>query len=256
MNIYTLVAAFLGTGVEFVEALTIVLAVGTVRGLKSGLLGAFSAVVVLALLILIIGAPLVHIVQLPVVQAIIGLLLLLFGIRWLRKAVLRYAGLIALHDEAVAFEKEKKRLHTADEIIGSFDKVGFGTAFAGTFLEGLEAAFIVLTFGATAHAMPAAAIGAALAFVVVLLLGIVLRKPLTLIPENTMKFIVGLLLTSFGAFFVGESLGAAWPQQDLSIVYMALSIVIFTLLFVWHAKTVIKKKQYAAQQVSSEAGRM
>ncbi len=254
MNIYTLVAAFLGTGVEFVEALTIVLAVGTVRGLKSGIIGALAAVVVLALLILIIGAPLVRIVQLPVVQAIIGLLLLLFGVRWLRKAVLRYAGLIALHDEAAAFEKEKRRLRTAGDTTVTFDKVGFGSAFGGTFLEGLEAVFIVLTFGATAHAMSAAAMGAALAFVVVLLLGILLRKPLTLVPENTMKFIVGVLLTSFGAFFVGESLGAAWPQRDLSIIYMALTLVVFTLVFVWRAKMTLRKKQYAAQQVSG-AGR-
>lgn len=243
MNAYTLVAAFLGTGVEFVEALTIVLAVGTVRGLKSGVLGALAAVIVLAALILIIGAPLVRIIELPLVQAIVGLLLLLFGMRWLRKAILRYAGLVALHDETAAYEKEKKRLHTTGKVTGSFDKIGFGTAFGGTFLEGLEAAFIVLTFGATAHAMPAAALGAALALVVVLALGIMLRKPLTLVPENTMKFVVGVLLTSFGAFFVGESLGAAWPEQDLSIVYMAATLVAFTLVFVWTARSRMRKKQ-------------
>lgn len=254
MNVYTLVAAFLGTGVEFVEALTIVLAVGTVRGLKSGLLGALAAVIVLAVLILIIGAPLIRIAQLPLVQAIVGLLLLLFGVRWLRKAILRYAGLVALHDEAVAYEKEKKRLNAADNAVGSFDKVGFGTAFGGTFLEGLEAAFIVLTFGATAHAMPAAALGAALALIVVLFLGIILRKPLTLVPENTMKFIVSVLLTSFGAFFVGESLGAAWPQQDLSILYMAITLLLFTLVFVWKAKSRIKQKQ-ALSQSTTTAGR-
>nr|NNM89931.1 hypothetical protein [Bacilli bacterium] len=237
MNLYTMLAAFLGSGVEFVEALTIILAVGAVRGLKSGLLGALTAIIILGALIAIIGAPLVGIIHLPLVQAIVGILLLLFGVRWLRKAILRFAGIVATHDEAQAFEKEKKKLAAAGEKSQGIDRIGFGTAFAGTFLEGLEAAFIVITFGATAHAMSSAIIGAIGSVIVVILLGVLLRKPLTLIPENTMKYVVGMLLTSFGAFFVGESLGASWPQADLSILYIALTIVVYTLIFVSVAKS-------------------
>lgn len=237
MNIYAIGASFLGTFVEFVEALTIILAAGAVRGFKGSLLGAFSAAVVLGILVAIIGAPLVHVIQLFWVQLIVGLFMLLFGIRWLRKAILRYSGMKSLHNEAEGYQKELERQRVAEG--GShtgIDKFAFGTAFTGTFVEGLEAIFIVITFGLSAKAMSSAVIGAFGAMIVVIILGIALRTPLTKVPENTLKFVVGVMLTSFGAFWLGESFGVAWPQQDLSILYIAITLVVLSFILVQRCK--------------------
>lgn len=242
MNIYAVLASFLGTGVEFVEALTIVLAVGVIRGFKSSILGAVVAAGVLGVLILLIGAPLVHLIQLFYIQLIVGFLMLLFGIRWLRKAIMRYAGLKALHNEKDSYEKELARQRQAGSVAVGIDKFAFMTAFSGTFLEGLEAVFIVITFGLSAKSMPSSVLGAVIATVVVIFAGVLLRSPLTKVPENAMKFLVGVMLTSFGAFWLGESFGVKWPQADLSVLYMVVSLLLFSWLIVIRSKSVLKKQ--------------
>ncbi len=243
MNIYAVGASFLGTSVEFVEALTIILAVGVVRGWRSAFLGALSAIVLLVALIAVIGTPLAHIIQLFWVQFFVGVFMLLFGIRWLRKAILRYAGLKGLHNERASYDQELKVLQESKQVGGTFDRFAFMTAFSGTFLEGLEALFIVITFGLSAHSMQSAVFGAGLAVIVVVVLGILVRKPLVKVPENTMKFIVGIMLTSFGAFWLGESLHVAWPGSDLSILYMAVTLIGFTWLITLRCRHALRGKE-------------
>lgn len=228
MNGFAFGASFLGTGVEFVEALTIILAVGSVRGWKSSLAGAAAAIVTLGVLVAIIGAPLVHVIHVAWVQILVGLFMLLFGIRWLRKSILRYAGLKSLHDEAAAYQEVMERQRKAGEVKQGVDAFAFSTTYAGTFLEGLEAIFIVIAFGLSQNAIPSSIYGAVAATIVVLILGIALKSPLSRIPENTLKFIVGIMLTSFGAFWVGEGLHVAWPQNDLSIIYMIATLLVFS----------------------------
>ncbi len=249
MTWYAIFASFLGTGVEFVEALTIVMAVGVIRGFKSSLFGAFSAVVVLGLLILIIGEPLVKLIQLFYVQLIVGLFMLLFGIRWLRKAILRYAGLKSTHNEAESYQKEIERQKKAGIVSSGIDRFAFITSFSGTFLEGMEAIFIVITFGLSSKSMSSAVIGALLATFVVILAGVLLRAPLTKIPENTMKFIVGLMLTSFGAFWLGESFHVNWPQSDLSILYMVITLLVFSWLIVIRVKNALKRERVVSSHI-------
>ncbi|QSO48076.1 COG4280 domain-containing protein [Alicyclobacillus mengziensis] len=239
MGIYGVLSSFLGTGVEFIEALTIIMAVGAIRGWKSALAGGLSAVIVLGILVTVIGAPLVHVMEVSWVQLIIGLFMLLFGIRWLRKAILRYSGLKALHNEEESYQEEIERQKSAGVVNQGIDRFAFVTTFSGTFLEGLEAVFIVITFGLSTRAMSSAVFGAIGALVVVVALGLVLRKPLASIPENTMKFIVGIMLTSFGAFWVGEGMNVAWPQKDLSILYLAGTLLVMSFIIVQRVKAAI-----------------
>ncbi len=253
MTWYAILASFLGTGVEFVEALTIIMAVGVIRGFKSSLLGAFSAAVVLGLLIVIIGEPLIKLIQLFYVQLIVGLFMLLFGIRWLRKAILRYAGLKSVHNEAESYQKEMERQKKAGSVSSGVDRFAFVTAFSGTFLEGMEAVFIVITLGLSTKSMASTVLGAILATIVVILAGLLLRSPLTKIPENTMKFIVGLMLTSFGAFWLGESFHVKWPQADLSILYMVVTLLVFSFLIVIRIKSVLKQRQVVTLHVRGTA---
>jgi uncharacterized membrane protein len=241
-NYYAMLASFLGTGVEFVETLTIILAVGTVRGWKSSLLGGFTAIVILTVLVLGIGESLVQVIHIFWVQLIVGLFMLLFGIRWLRKAIMRYSGLKALHDEAESYQVELERQRKAGQVNNGIDSFGFMTTLSITFLEGMEAIFIVLTLGSSSQStgsnlMQYTILGALIGVIVVLVAGILLRKPLSTVPENTMKFIVGIMLTSFGAFWVGEAVDVSWPQADISIIYMTLTL----LLFSWFTVTRCKK---------------
>ncbi len=218
----SIVASFLASFVEGVEALTVVLAVGSVRGWRSALWGAASGIAVLLVLVLLLGRALTRI-PLEIVQCVVGILLVLFGLRWLRKAILRAAGLIPLHDEEAAFRKNTSAMRTADFNAG-WDKVAFGTAFNITMLEGTEVIFIVIAIGAggTGMLLPAG-LGAAAALLVVAALGFILHRPLTRVPENTLKFAVGILLASFGTFWVGEGLGLLWPGADWSIVMLVLA---------------------------------
>lgn len=251
VNDYAVLAGFLGTGVEFVEALTIVLAVGTIRGWRSAILGAVTAAVLLIAMVIGIGFPLALVMRIFWVQLFVGLFMLLFGIRWLRKAILRYSGLKALHDEAESFAAEVQRQRAAGKRTGWLDRFGFLTTFSGTFLEGLEAILIVITVGTSANAMSSAVLGAVAATAAVIILGILVRKPLRRIPENAMKFVVGVMLTSFGAFWVGESLGVRWPQSDVAILYLAGSLLLFSWLLVARCRRALQSND---SQTSSTTG--
>jgi uncharacterized membrane protein len=222
-------AAFLASLVEFVEALTVVLAVGTIRGWPSALLGAGSGLAVLLGIVLALGPALTRI-PIDSVQLVVGTLLLLFGMRWLRKAILRYAGVIPLHDEAATFEEKTQSLRSVGGNGLQWDAVAIGTAFKITMLEGLEVIFIVIAFGAGgAGLLIPASIGAIAALLLVILLGLLIHKPLSTVPENTLKFIVGVLLSAFGTFWVGEGLGLAWPGNDWSILSLTLGFCLFGL---------------------------
>lgn len=227
--------SFLASVVEFVEALTIVLVVGVTINWKSSLLGAGAAMLALAALVAVFGSTLVLFIPIGVLRLVIGIILVLFGLQWLKKALLRYSGLKAMHDEAAIYEDRMRELKERGEIEpGQFNGLGFVTAFKSVLLEGLEVAFIVITFGATAatgqaSGLWAATVGALLAFVVVVALGLAIRAPLTRIPENTLKFITGIMLVSFGTFWGGEGLGIAWPLADLFI----LVLVTFFLVLSW-----------------------
>ncbi len=223
-------AAFLASIVEFVEALTIVLAVGTVRGWRPALMGAAAGTAFLALLVPAFGPALAR-VPIAILQLVIGILLLLFGMRWLRKAILRSAGVIGLHDEAAIFEQERAALQAGIGASGrsGVDGVAVATAFKAVTLEGLEVIFIVIAAGAGGMLLPAS-LGAAAAGALVILAGLALHRPLARVPENTLKFGVGLLLSAFGVFWIGEGLGFPWPGEDLSLFallagFLAVSVL-------------------------------
>lgn len=228
----TVLAAFMASLVEFVEALTIILAVGVTRGWRSPLLGAAAALGLLIVLIAVLGRSLANI-PLPVVQLVIGTLLLLFGLRWLRKAVLRSAGVIALHDEAEAFRSETAALarHGAAGH-GRIDAIAFATAFKAVLLEGVEVVFIVVAIGAGGGLLGPAAVGALLALLVVIGLGLALHRPLATLPENKLKFGVGVLLSAFGTFWVGEGIGLAWPGGDWAILVLTVLVAAVALALV------------------------
>lgn len=232
----SVLASFLASLVEFVEALTIVLAVGTVRGWRPALLGVAAGTVFLALLVLAFGPALQHI-PITVLQLVVGILLLLFGIRWLRKAILRAAGIIGLHDEDAIYARETAELqHEGTPAAASLDWIAIATTFKAVVLEGLEVVFIVIATGAIGNMLLPACAGAAAAGVVVLLLGIALHKPLSRVPENTLKFAVGVLLSSFGVFWVGEGLRVSWPGEDLSLFGLVAGFLAASALGVLLAK--------------------
>jgi uncharacterized membrane protein len=226
-------AAFLGSLVEFVEALTIVLAVGTVRGWRPALLGTGAGIVVLAAVVAVAG-PALSLVPLFAVQIVVGALLLVFGLRWLRKAVLRAAGVIALHDELKVYAKETDLMTAAGRHAASawWDPIAVAATFKAMLLEGLEVVFIVVAVGAAGGMLVAASAGAAIAAVLVLLAGLALHRPLARVPENILKWAVGVLLTAFGVFWIGEGLGVRWPGEDLSILALAGALLVGSLGFV------------------------
>jgi uncharacterized membrane protein len=219
----TVSAAFLASLVEVVEAMTVVLAVGTVRGWRGAIAGSVGALACLLAVVAALG-PALTLVPLQAVQLVVGALLLLFGLRWLRKAMLRAAGVIPLHDETAAFAKESEALRRHAPHAGGWDAVAVSTAFKITMLEGLEVVFIVVAVGAggTGLLIPAS-VGAAAALVLVVAVGLLLHRPLASIPENTLKFGVGVLLAGFGTFWVGEGMGLDWPGADRSIPVLCLA---------------------------------
>ncbi len=224
-------AAFLASLVECVEALTVVLAVGSVRGWSGALGGAGAALAVLAALCVLLGKALTR-VPLGAMQVVVGALLLLFGLRWLRKAILRAAGRIALHDEQAAFNKQTAALGGAGAARG-WSRIAFAAAFQITMLEGAEVVFIVIAVGAggVGLLLPAAS-GAVAALLVVTALGFALHRPLSAVPENTLKFAVGVLLSTFGTFWVGEGLGFPWPGEDWSLLGLVAAYLAVALLTV------------------------
>src|SRR5262245_28833340 len=231
---YLILATFLACAVEAVEALTIVLAVGTTRGWRSTLYGVGAALLVLTAVTAILG-PALSSIPIESLQVLVGTLLILFGLQWLYKAILRAAGLKAQRNEATAYAKETAAAEEAPlPAPGQMDWYSFTLAFKGVLLEGLEVAFIVVTFGAAQDRIWLAALAALAAVAVVVVAGFLVRGPLARVPENALKFAVGVLLTSFGIFWAGEGIGVDWPREDASllalIVFMligSLSIVIF-----------------------------
>ena len=214
---FLVLAAFLASAVEMVEALTIVLAVGVTRGWRSTLIGAGTATVALAAVVSVLG-PAVTLIPIDVLRLVVGALLLTFGLQWLRKAILRAGGFVPLHDEAAIFARETEEAGRAiHEERAGLDWYSFTLAFKGVFLEGLEVAFIVVTFGSTQGSIPLAAVGAGAAVVIVVGVGFMVRAPLSRVPENALKFAVGLLLSTFGTFWSAEGAGASWPGDDAAL---------------------------------------
>jgi uncharacterized membrane protein len=215
--VFLVLSAFLASAVEFVEALTIVLASGITRGWRSSLVGLGAATVVLAAIVAALG-PALKLIPIDALRLVVGGLLLAFGLQWLRKAILRASGYKELHDEAAIFAREAAEARSAahDERAG-LDWYGFTLSFKGVLLEGLEVAFIVVTFGSTQGNIGLAALGAGIALVLVATVGVLVRAPLARVPENTMKFAVGVMLTTFGIFWGAEGAGAHWPGDDASL---------------------------------------
>jgi uncharacterized membrane protein len=214
-----ILSAFLASAVEMVEALTIVLAAGISHGWRSAMTGVGAAILVLAAVVAALG-PALAVIPLDALRLTVGGLLLVFGLQWLRKAILRASGYKALHDEDAIFARQLAQGHEAERLptVASLDLYGFTLAFKGVLLEGLEVAFIVLTFGTTQGHIGLAALGAGAAIVLVAVIGVAVRAPLSRVPENTMKFAVGIMLTSFGSFWSAEGAGAHWPGGDASLL--------------------------------------
>jgi uncharacterized membrane protein len=220
-SVFLFLAAFLASAVEMVEALTIVLAVGVTRGWRSTLIGVGAALLALTALVAALG-PSISSIPINDLRLVVGALLLVFGLQWLRKAILRAAGYKALNDEDALYAKEREEAGRAGlEVRHGVDWYSFTLSFKGVFLEGLEVVFIVLTFGtARTNGIALAAAAAAAALVVVVTAGVVVHGPLSRVPENTLKFTVGLLLTTFGTFWAAEGAGASWPAEDAALLVL------------------------------------
>jgi len=226
-------AVFLACVVEAVEATTIVVAAGSSRNWRSALMGTVAAVIVLAVIVSILG-PAILLLPLAILRVAIGGLLLVFGLQWLRKAVLRAAGVKALHDEDAIYQRQLAASAAAAtrSRAGISDWYAFTLSFKGVLLEGLEVVFIVLTFATNQHNLPVAIIASAAAIALVIIMGVIVRGPLSRVPENTLKFIVGVMLTSFGLFWGAEGVGVAWPGSDAALLIIAPALLIFCLLLV------------------------
>lgn len=221
-------AAFLASLVEAVEALTVVLAVAMVRGWRPAGLGALFGLVVLALFVIALG-PLLELVPVRALQLLVGILLLLFGMRWLRKAILRAAGVIPLHDEAAAFATETAELQEqARRNAARLDWIAGLTSFKAVLLEGFEVVFIVIAFGAGRGMLIPASVGAIAACLAVAGVGLIVHRPLARVPENTLKFAVGIMLSAFGIFWTGEGIGLDWPGSDLAIAVLVVIFLVFS----------------------------
>jgi uncharacterized membrane protein len=253
------IASFLASAVEFVEAFTIVLVVGVTINWRSSLAGAFAAAATLALIVATLGVALVRFVPIDILRLAVGILLILFGLKWLKKAILRYSGLKAIHDEEAIFEERMAELRARGEAISPrVQPFGVALSYKAVLLEGLEVAFIVITFGSSAVTnvcsqscgISSAAIGAVIAGILVISLGALVRAPLKQVPENTLKFIVGIMLTSFGTFWAGEGFGVPWPLSDAFIlVLVALYLIASFVLITWLKQQ--KQRRAALAQASS-----
>ena len=255
-----LTAAFLASAVEFVEAFTIVLVVGISINWRSSLAGAFAAAATLALIVATLGVALVRYVPIDTLRLVVGIILILFGLKWLKKAILRYSGLKALHDEEAIFEETRAELRARGEKIAPrFEPFGIALSYKSVLLEGLEVAFIVITFGSSAATnvcnttcgIGSAAIGAAVAGVLVILAGVIIQAPLTKVPENTLKFVVGIMLTSFGTFWGGEGFGINWPFSDAFIPILVVLYLLASFILVIALRQ--SKKQRAAMAGAEKA---
>jgi uncharacterized membrane protein len=240
---FLFLAAFLACAVEMVEALTIVLAVGVTRGWRSALVGVGAATVVLAAVVAALG-PAVDQVPIDALRLVVGFLLLAFGLQWLRKAILRASGFKALHDEDEIFAREREEARRAGRDLRlGLDWYSFVLSFKGVLLEGLEVAFIVITFGSTQGDVPLAAAAAGAALVAVATAGVLVRAPLSRVPENTIKFAVGIMLTTFGIFWGAEGTGVNWPGGELALLGVLSFVSLSSFVLVGLAR-----RQHAAFQ--------
>ncbi len=238
------VPAFLASLVEAVEALTIILAVGVTRQWRSTLYGAATGLAVLAVLIVVFGTAIVLFVPISTLRIVIGGLLLIYGLQWTCKAVLRASGAKAKHDEDRIFAEEVGRLRAEKPVPATgIDGVSFAVAFKGVLLEGLEVAFIVITFGTNAGQLVPAAIGALLAVGLVLVVGVFVHRPLSRVPENGLKYAVGMMLITFGTFWAGEGIGIEWPAGDLTLVYLLVGYVVAGVLGIWAARNIVETRR-------------
>ncbi len=229
-DLLVFLGAALASAVEMVEALTIVLALGVTRGWRAPLQGAAAALAFLFVLVALLG-PALAAVPIDVLRLVVGSLLLVFGLQWLRKAILRASGYKALHDEEAAFAAEVAAARAEGRTPDGADRYAFVVSFKSTLLEGLEVAFIVITLGVNQGATWLAAAGAVVALVAVGTVGALVRRPLSRVPENTLKFVVGVMLTSFGTFWAGEGVGIDWPGAEASLVALVGLTVVWSLLF-------------------------
>lgn len=246
------VAAFLASAVEFVEAFTIVLVVGVTINWRSAIVGTLAAVVALAVIVAIFGVTIVQYVPIDALRLVVGCILILFGLKWLKKALLRYSGLKALHDEEAIFEETMAELRASGEAIStSLQPTAAILAFKSVLLEGLEVAFIVITFGSSVtvattsgglSGIGSAAIGATVAGILVILLGALVRAPLKQVPENTLKFVVGIMLTTFGTFWTVEGFHVEWPFSDAFLLILAALYLVASFFIVQWLKGVKQQR--------------
>jgi len=229
-NLLVFLGAALASAVEMVETLTIVLALGVTRGWRAPLQGAVAALAVLVVVVAALG-PALEAVPIDLLRLVVGSLLLVFGLQWLRKAILRASGFKALHDEEAAFAAEVAAARAAGGTSDGVDHYALVISFKSTLLEGMEVAFIVITLGANQGATGIAAAGAVTALVVVVIVGALVRHPLSRVPENTLKFAVGVMLTSFGTFWAGEGVGIDWPGAEVALAVLIVLTVAWSLLF-------------------------
>jgi uncharacterized membrane protein len=242
---FLIASAFLASAVEFVEALTIVLVAGISRGWRSALAGLGAATLALAAIVAALGPALTQI-PISALRLLVGALLLAFGLQWLRKAILRASGFKPLHDEEAIFARELAEARAAGtEERAGLDWYGFTLAFKGVLLEGLEVAFIVITFGSTQGNIGLAAVGAGAALLLVAAVGVLVRAPLARVPENTMKFAVGTMLTTFGIFWSTEGAGAHWPGSDAALP----AVLAFVLLLSFGAVTLLRRRRFTLTAV-------
>ena len=225
------ISVFLASAVEAVEAFTIVLAVGSTRGWSSALAGTAVASLVLVAVLAALG-PALTVLPIDVLRLVVGGLLLIFGLQWLRKAILRAGGAKALHDELAAFAEERAAAVGAPRVAEGIDSYAFAISFKAVLLEGLEVAFIALTFGANQKNVALAAAAAVVAVLAVLTVGLAVRAPLARVPENSMKFAVGVLLTSFGVFWGAEGAGASWPGGEAAMPFLVAFVLLASLALV------------------------
>jgi uncharacterized membrane protein len=253
-NVILVLSAFLASAVEAVEALTMVLAMGVTRGWRSPLIGAGAALLALVAVIAVLG-PALALMPIDVLRVIVGTLLLVFGLQWLRKAILRGSGYKPLRDEEALYRAQIEGSRAmAGTIRAGMDWYAFTLAFKGVFLEGLEVAFIVLTFGTAHGSVPLAAAGAAVALLMVAVIGALAHKPLARVPENAMKFAVGLMLATFGIFWSVEGVGIEWPGTDLSILGILAFLTLVSLGLVAVLRRMRKATTVLAAGVAAAKG--
>lgn len=256
-TVVLVLAVFGASTVEMVEALTIVVAAGVTRGWRSALEGAAAAAVVLAILVLVVGVPLIRYVPIDALRVTVGALLLVLGLSWLRKSILRASGHKALHDEDAIFAATSAELAAGpagNSTARRRDGVGFAVAFKGVFLEGMEVVLIVVSLGASQHRLGIAAGAAGAAAVMVGVIGALVARQLSAVPENTIKLAVGIMLTSFGLFWVGEGAGVHWPGSDLAIIWLIGLFVVVTMGSIAWMRTLQPQDPERSPTPASERG--